>query len=60
VVEKETEQIEVSGADLSAQEEIVTQAAVEVLDQGAGTVKVLEALFEGLLKGEKAVMEWLV
>jgi len=35
VVEKETEQIEIGGADLAALEEIVAPPAVEVLDQGA-------------------------
>ena len=36
VVEKETQQIQIIVADMSPQREVISQAAVEVLDNGAG------------------------
>ena len=57
MVEKEAQQIQISRPDLTAQEEIVAQAAVEVLDQGTGAVEALKALFERLPEREKAMME---
>ncbi len=57
MVEKEPQQIQISRPDLTAQEEIVAQATVEILDQGTGTVKPLKALFERLVEREKAMME---
>jgi hypothetical protein len=57
VVEKETQQLQIGGANLAAQEEIVAQPAVEVLDQRAGAVEAVAELRERLLEWEEAVLE---
>src|SRR5712692_926073 len=59
MVEKELQQHQVVGAELSAQEEVVTQSAVEVLDDRTGADDVLGQVAHGFLEGVEAVAELL-
>ncbi len=60
VVEEEAQQVQILGSNLAAQKEVVAQAAIEILDQGAGSVEAGAEFTESLLDGIELIMELLV
>src|SRR5512144_593459 len=60
MIEKKAQQVQVGRANLAAQEEVVTQPAVEVFDQRAGPVEVLAQVTECLLEGKEGAVEALM
>lgn len=57
MIEKELEQDQVVGADLSVQEQVVTHAAVDVLDDRTGADDAVGQIGDCLLEGIETVTE---
>ena len=59
MVEKELQQDQVIGAQLSAQEKVVAQSAVDILDDRTGADDALGQVVHGFIEVVKAVAELL-
>jgi hypothetical protein len=57
MIEEEAEQFQMAGTDMTPQEEVVPQAALEVLDEGTGAGRGGEDLFDGFLKTVERLTE---
>ena len=49
MVQEESQQVEVAVADVAAQEKVITQATVDVFDDGTGAWCLSHGLLDGLL-----------
>ena len=62
MIEEEAQEIQIVGSQLFAQEEVVSQSAVEILDDRTGSHGVVDNLcgcfLDGLKEGARALLEW--
>jgi hypothetical protein len=57
MIEEEAEQFQTAGTDMKPQEEVVSQAAIEVFDEGTGVGRRGEDQFDGFLKTVERLTE---